>query len=63
MKRISKNTKIIQATTAHVYNAFANPQALAYWLSPDDITGKIYSFNLKVGGSYDMCLFIIDKRN
>ncbi|MFT3750231.1 MAG: SRPBCC domain-containing protein [Agriterribacter sp.] len=62
MKRTSKNTKIIQATPEHVYNAFTNPKALEYWLSPDGMTGKIHDFNLEVSGGYDMSLFYNDDK-
>lgn len=60
MDRISKNTKIIKATIEKVYNAFINSNALAFWLAPDEMTGKVQGFNLKVGGGYTMSLFYRD---
>lgn len=62
MKRTSKNTKIIQANIKQVYHAFTDPKALEHWLSPDGMTGKIHSFNLEVGGGYDMSLFYDDDK-
>jgi uncharacterized protein YndB with AHSA1/START domain len=58
-KRIktTQNSKDIKATKEALYQAFANPAALAVWLAPGEMTGKIHNFDLRVGGGYQMSLF------
>ena len=45
------------ATPDALYQAFISPQALEVWLAPGEMTGKIHSFDLGVGGGYQMSLF------
>jgi uncharacterized protein YndB with AHSA1/START domain len=40
-----------------LYWAFTNPGALAIWLAPGEMTGKVHHFDLRVGGGYQMSLF------
>lgn len=40
-----------------LYRASTDPKALASWLAPGDMTGKVHSFDLRVGGGYRMSLF------
>jgi len=54
------NSKVIKASKETVYRAFTNPEALAIWMAPGDMTGKVYSFDLKVGGGFQMSLFYPD---
>lgn len=60
MTNTSKNTKIIHATKEEVYKTFTDKKALEYWLAPNNMTGKIHNFDLKVGGGYEMSLFYLD---
>jgi uncharacterized protein YndB with AHSA1/START domain len=53
----TKNSKIIKASREALYHAFTDPAALAVWLAPGEMTGKIHSFDLRVGGGYQMSLF------
>lgn len=53
----TKNSKDIKATQKALYQAFTNPAALAVWLAPGEMTGKIHNFNLRVDGGYQMSLF------
>ncbi|WP_316767933.1 SRPBCC domain-containing protein [Pedobacter frigiditerrae] len=57
MERTSTNSIIIPANIKTIYNAFIDKEALEYWLTPDGMTGKIHSFEFKVGGKYEMSLF------
>lgn len=54
------NSKIIRATREKIYNAFIDKKALEFWLAPNNMTGKIYDFEAKVGGAYNMSLFYLD---
>ncbi len=54
---LTRNWKIIKASPKTLYRAFTDPQALAVWLAPGEMTGKVHSFDLKVGGGYQMSLF------
>ena len=40
-----------------LYQGFTDPVALAMWLSPGDMTGKVHEFEGRVGGGYRMSLF------
>src|SRR5688500_11234598 len=53
----TKNSKVIKASPETLYQAFTNPESLAVWLAPREMTGKVHSFDLKVGGGYEMSLF------
>ncbi len=62
MNRTSENIKVIQATREKVYNAFTDRKALAFWLAPKGMAGKIRDFDVRVGGGYDMSLFYLDNK-
>jgi uncharacterized protein YndB with AHSA1/START domain len=51
------NSKIIRASKEDLYDAFTQPEALLKWQAPGDMKTKIHSFDLRVGGGYDMSLF------
>jgi len=53
----TQNSKDIQATQEALYQAFTSPSALEVWLAPGAMTGKVHSFDLRVGGGYQMSLF------
>src|SRR5438874_596200 len=57
MGQTTQNSLDIKATQEEVYNAFINPAALEVWQAPDDMRAKVHSFDLKVGGGYQMSLF------
>lgn len=51
------NSRIINAPAETLYNAATNAEALATWLAPGEMTGKVQHFDLRVGGGYEMSLF------
>lgn len=53
-------SRLIAATPEAIYDAFMDPQALVEWLPPDRMTGKIHSFEPRIGGGYEMSLFYPD---
>ena len=53
----TENSKDIKATAEKIYQAFTDPDALAIWLAPGEMTAKVHSFDLRVGGGYTMSLF------
>jgi uncharacterized protein YndB with AHSA1/START domain len=53
----TQNSKVIKASQDRLYLAFTNPEALAIWLAPGEMTGQVHKFDLKVGGGYQMSLF------
>lgn len=57
----TENSRIIRARKEKIYNAFTDRNALESWLAPDQMTGKIHDFDLRVGGGYSMSLFYNDK--
>jgi uncharacterized protein YndB with AHSA1/START domain len=56
-KATTQNSKVINATQETLYQAFTSPEALAVWLAPGEMTGKVHNFDLRVGGGYEMSLF------
>jgi uncharacterized protein YndB with AHSA1/START domain len=53
----TRNSKVIKASREALYQAFIDPAALAVWLAPGEMTGKIYEFDGRLGGGYRMSLF------
>jgi uncharacterized protein YndB with AHSA1/START domain len=53
----TRNSKLIQASRETLYNAFTDPAALAAWMAPGDMTGKVHRFDGRVGGGYEMSLY------
>src|SRR3989442_13155003 len=53
----TRNSKFIKATPEALYRAFTDPAALAVWLAPGDMTGKVHRFDDRVGGGYQMSLY------
>ncbi len=53
----TRNSKFIKASQEALYRAFTDPAALAVWLAPGDMTGKVHSFDYRVGGGYQMSLY------
>lgn len=60
MSRTTRNSKVINAPASKIYRALTDPGALAVWLAPGDMTGKVHDFDLRVGGGYSMSLFYPD---
>ena len=46
--------RVIKASPEKVYEAFTDPNALAYWLPPYGFVGTVHSIDVQVGGSYKM---------
>ncbi len=53
----TQNSKFIKASQEALYRAFTDPAALAVWLAPGEMTGEVHSFDLRVGGGYQMSLY------
>lgn len=57
LRSSTRNSKVIKASPEALYRAFTDPAALAVWLAPGDMTGKIHDFKYGVGGGYEMSLY------
>jgi uncharacterized protein YndB with AHSA1/START domain len=53
----TRTTRIIKASRDALYRAFTDPAALAAWLAPEGMSGKVHEFDGRVGGGYRMSLF------
>lgn len=53
----TRNWKLIKVSQEALFKVFTNPTDLAAWLAPGEMTGKVHSFDLKVGGGYQMSLY------
>jgi uncharacterized protein YndB with AHSA1/START domain len=60
-KRTDSAYRIIVASPARLYAAFIDPMALAAWLPPKGMTGRIEAFDPRPGGAYRMALAYDDK--
>jgi uncharacterized protein YndB with AHSA1/START domain len=54
--RVDLTSRLIQASPATVYRAFAEPGAMEQWLPPSNMVGKMLHFDFRDGGSYRMRL-------
>lgn len=52
----SKISRVIAAPREAVYRACIDPDALAAWRAPDNMTGKMHAFDARPGGGYRMSL-------
>ena len=57
MEQSSKNSRDIKASAEKIYSALTDPSDLVKWQVPGQMTAKIHSFDLRVGGGYEMSLF------
>lgn len=57
MGQTTQNSKVIKGKAETLYKAFTNPKSLETWLAPGNMIGKVHSFELRVGGGYQMSLF------
>jgi uncharacterized protein YndB with AHSA1/START domain len=53
----TRTTRVIRAAAPAIYDAFLDPDALAEWLPPEGMTGRIHAFDGRVGGGYEMSLY------
>lgn len=55
-RRTDTASRVIAAELAVIYRAFLDPEALVEWLPPEGMTGHIYTFEPREGGTYKMAL-------
>lgn len=60
MPRTDRASRAIAAAPERVYAALVDPEALAAWLPPDGMSGRIEQFDPRPGGSYRMVLTYAD---
>lgn len=53
----TRTSKWIKAAPEALYRAFTDPEALAAWQAPGEMTGKVHQFDGRVGGGYQMSLY------
>ena len=53
----TRASRLIPAAPAAVWDALMDPEALAQWLPPGDMTGVIHAFDGRVGGGFEMSLY------
>lgn len=56
----SKVSRTIAAPRDVVYRACLDPEALAAWRAPDNMTGRMHAFDARPGGGYRMSLTYLD---
>lgn len=57
MEQKTSNSKIIRADAEKIYKALTDAEALETWQAPGNMTAKVHSLDLRVGGGYEMSLY------
>jgi uncharacterized protein YndB with AHSA1/START domain len=60
--RSSLTRAVIRASREAVYRAFLDPSALAAWMAPEGMTGRVHAFEGREGGGYWMSPFYSSDR-
>ncbi len=55
-RRVDSASRIIHASPAAIYRAFADPGAMEQWLPPKNMRGEMLHFDFRDGGTYRMRL-------
>jgi uncharacterized protein YndB with AHSA1/START domain len=53
----TRSARFIKAPPEALYRAFTDPEALAVWLVPGEMTGAVHHFDYRIGGGYQMSLY------
>lgn len=56
MGRTDEARLVINASPVRVYNALTDAEAIAQWLPPEGMTGRVERFDLQPGGEYRIVL-------
>lgn len=56
MTRTDKASRTVAAPVETVFGALTDPDALAQWLPPSNMTGRFEAFDARPGGSYRLVL-------
>ena len=56
MDGVSETSRILRASCEDVYRAFIDPESIAVWLAPGDMSARVLEFDGRVGGGYRMSL-------
>jgi len=54
--RTDSASRFIAANAGAIYRAFVDPTAWTQWLPPSGMSGEIYDFDARPGGTYRMAL-------
>lgn len=58
--RHTRNVALIEAQPETVYRAFVNPELVAQWLAPGDMTASVHEFDAREGGRVRISLHYPD---
>src|SRR4051812_41409426 len=53
----TRASRLIPAAPDAVWDALMDPEALARWLPPGDMTGVVHAFDGRAGGGFEMSLY------
>ena len=56
MPRTDRGSRVVAAPPERVWAALVDPEALAVWLAPGQMTGRFERFDARPGGGYRMVL-------
>lgn len=61
--RYTRVSQLIKAPRETVYQAFLEPEAVASWLAPDNMSGQVEVFEPRAGGRFRMSLTYLDQKD
>lgn len=61
--RTTRASQLIRAAREEVYSAFVSPDAVAAWLAPDTMTGRVETFEPHAGGKFRMSLTYMNQQD
>jgi uncharacterized protein YndB with AHSA1/START domain len=59
----TRTSQIIKAPRERIYQACIDPEAVAAWRVPDNMTARVHEFDAREGGSFRMSLTYQDAAN
>lgn len=63
MARTDEAERLIDASPVRVYNTMTDPDAVAHWLPPTGMTGRVDRFDARTGGTYRIVLTYDDPQS
>ncbi|UQZ32187.1 ATPase [Paenibacillus sp. PK3_47] len=59
-KRTDSASRVIKASPQTIYKALVDPEAQVVWLPPKGMKGRIFEFDARAGGAYEMALTYLE---
>jgi uncharacterized protein YndB with AHSA1/START domain len=61
MRASTRVSRVVKAPREAVYDAFLDPESVAAWLAPNNMTGHVHVWDAREGGTFRMSLTYRDR--